>query len=127
MPPRFRPTHALPDEELLTEIQGRFSPIPEVLLRERELLARFLVPLRADLVAVETYEYRPGDPLPFPITALGGRNDRDVTAEELAGWSAHTRGGFGVEQLEGGHFLADSPRLQELVLRSLDQASPRIP
>ena len=119
MQPRFPPVHGLPDEDLLSDVQRRFGAIPDVLLRERELLARFLVPLRADLAAVETYRHEPGEPLGVPIHAVGGCRDPDVTADELRGWSAHTRDRFGLEMLDAGHFFADSPRLRESVLSSL--------
>jgi medium-chain acyl-[acyl-carrier-protein] hydrolase len=119
LPPRLPSPHDLPDEQLLEQIQRRFGAIPEVLLRERELLARFLVPLRADLLALQRYVHAPGGPLDCPISAFGGRSDPDVTPAELDGWSAHTRGSFGVVQVEAGHFFADSPVLHRAVLRSL--------
>ena len=118
LPPRLPLLHALPEEDLLEQIQQRFGPIPEVLLRERELLAAFLVPLRADLAAVEGYVHQVGKSLTCPVLAIGGRRDLDVTEAELEGWAEHTLGPFGVNLLDAGHFFADDPALREAVLRT---------
>lgn len=113
----------LPHEAFIAEVQRRFSAIPEPLLAEPELLRRFAAPLRADLRAVLDYSYVPGPPLACPITAVGGRDDRDATAAELEAWAVHTSAGFRAVQLDAGHFFVDSARLREIVLREVELAA----
>ena len=118
LPQRLPILHVLPEEDLLEQLQQRFGAIPEVLLRERELLAGFLVPLRADLAAVEDYVHKAGKPFTCPVLAIGGRRDLDVNEAELEGWAEHTRGHFGVTLLDAGHFFADDPALRVALLRA---------
>jgi medium-chain acyl-[acyl-carrier-protein] hydrolase len=117
LPGRHAPVHALPQAELITVLRERFDAIPDVLLGEPELLERFMIPLRADLTAVENYRYVKRRPLDCPITALGGRRDPDVSREELSAWAAHTTAGFTLEQLDAGHFFVGDPRLREVLMR----------
>jgi surfactin synthase thioesterase subunit len=104
---------------MIEEIQARFGPIPEVLLREQELLARFLVPLRADLEAVERHVHLPGPTVRCALTAVGGRHDPDVTETELRAWSEVTSGPFEAALLDAGHFFLDRQDFRDLVVRTL--------
>ncbi len=113
------PLHLLPDAALAEAVSRRFGAIPELLLREPELLARFLAPLRADLRAVETYAWAPGPPLQAPLLALGGTRDDDVGAGDLQAWDRHTAGPFHAGQVEAGHFFLESPRLRAALLERL--------
>jgi medium-chain acyl-[acyl-carrier-protein] hydrolase len=113
------PLHLLEDAALADTVGRRFGAIPDLLLREPELLGRFLAPLRADLRAVETYAYAPGPPLRAPLTALGGTRDDDVGAGDLVAWDRHTAGPFHAEQVEAGHFFLESPRLRDALLERL--------
>jgi len=117
LPGRLGQVHRLPHDELVAVLRDRFDAIPDVLLGEPELLERFMVPLRADLTAVENYRYAEERPLDCPITALGGRRDPDVSPEELAAWSAHTTAEFNLEQLDAGHFFLGDPRLRQVVMQ----------
>lgn len=122
LPGRHPPLHALPRAQLVDALRRRFDAIPDALLGEPELLERFVVPLCADLRAVETYEYLPGEPLDCPISAFGGRDDLDVSEPELAAWAAHTRGPLRAELLDAGHFFLGEPRLRAAVLEACAQA-----
>ena len=113
------PLHQHGDAALAEAVGRRFAALPDLLLREPELLARFLAPLRADLRAVETYAWAPGPPLHAPLTALGGSRDDDVGPGELAAWACHTDGPFHAESLEAGHFFLDAPRLRALLIERL--------
>ena len=115
LPGRHGQVHQLPHDQLVAVLRDRFDAIPDVLLGEPELLERFMVPLRADLTAVENYRYAEGPALCCPISAFGGRRDPDVSHLELAQWSTHTTQGFTVEQLDAGHFFLGDPRLRQLV------------
>jgi medium-chain acyl-[acyl-carrier-protein] hydrolase len=102
---RRSPMHALPDAEFVAAIQERFGGIPEEIAENPELLALFLPALRADVAAIETYNYDPAPPLECPITTLGGVEDRQVSAADLAAWRSQTTGDFAQKMLPGGHFF----------------------
>lgn len=126
LPARFPPLHGLPDDTLVAEVRRRFDAIPDLLLGEPELLARFLVALRADLRAVERYRYRDlGTGLPCGVTAVGGDSDPDVTLAELQAWAVHAGGAFQARQLPTGHFFLGDPRLRRHVIDLVDFQAER--
>jgi surfactin synthase thioesterase subunit len=106
--------------DFVRAVQRRFQAIPEPLLNEPEILERLIVPLRADLRAVDGYRYMPGPPLLCPVSAFSGSRDPDVTAHELAAWAEHTQGRFTSEQLDAGHFFLDSPRLRLALIEAFE-------
>ena len=83
--------------------------------------------LRADLAANESYRPARHSVLDAPITVLGGKDDAGVPVVHLVGWAAHTRGGFSLELLPGGHFFVDSAlqALLETVNRKLAEHDQR--
>lgn len=90
------------------------------------MMALVLPAMRADLAVYERYRADPSGTIEAPVTALGGADDVDVTAEDLAAWAACARRGFRIVRVSGGHFFhlaADSPALAE-VLSGLDAARP---
>jgi medium-chain acyl-[acyl-carrier-protein] hydrolase len=91
--------HDLPEEELAARLTAA-NPI----LLDPDLRKIFLPILRADLTLCETYAHEPDEPLPCPITALGGRADEMVDEAELRGWAVHTSARFALHMLPGGHF-----------------------
>lgn len=95
------------DDELLRKIDMAYGGVPDVIEETPELLERFLPVLRADLELAAAYQYEPGDPLPCPITALGGSADPTLGSKALEGWSDHTAAGFEVHRFPGGHFYRD--------------------
>ena len=125
MPARLAPLHPLAEGDFVAAVQSRFAAIPDVLLGEPELLELFLAPLRADLRAVESYQHQEGPILGCSLSAFGGKADPDVSEEELAAWSAHTRGAFSLHRLDAGHFFLDAPLLRSAVLGPIEAgASP---
>ena len=80
--------------------------------------------LRADLELVLHHRHHADDPLPVPITALGGEDDPDIAREQLAGWLRHTARDFALRMLPGPHlFYRTHP---QATLRALLQAlAPR--
>lgn len=97
--------HALPDRDLVEEVQIRYGAIPAGVTASPELLSLVLPALRADVTLSETYEYRVGERLPVPIVAMGGRADAHVAEDALAAWRAHTDRAFALHMLPGGHFF----------------------
>jgi medium-chain acyl-[acyl-carrier-protein] hydrolase len=102
--------HALPDDELLKEVDLRYGGMPQELLQSPDLLALLLPALRADLAALETFQPNKRSPLPFPISAFGGARDPLVPRDHLEAWRDQTDGPFRVRVFPGGHFYLDSQR-----------------
>jgi len=93
----------LPDEQLLEQVARSYGGIPVEVLRDPDLRALVVPPLRADLAALERYAHPPHPPLPCPIVVLCG--DRDgLTSLRLTEWDRHTTAGCRVRLLPGGHF-----------------------
>jgi surfactin synthase thioesterase subunit len=117
LPPKSYALHALPDGELVAALQERFQGIPPEIAQNEDLLSLFLPPLRADLTAIETYQYVPEAPLDCLITALGGVNDAQVSVADLAAWRLQTNAEFSQKMLPGGHFFVtqDSANVARIV------------
>src|SRR4029078_12495677 len=109
-PDKHRPIHDFPDDQLVQELLGRYNGIPEVVLRDSELMQLYLPILRADLARVETYSYEPGVPLSCPISVYGGVGDSEVDRTELEAWSQQTSGSFKLQMFQGDHFFLNTNR-----------------
>ena len=96
--------HQLPDEEFLAELDARYGGLPQEILTDPELLELYLPILRADLTLLETHFHRDRHPLPCPISAFAGKQDKNVSLVGLEAWSQHTAGPFESEWFDGGHF-----------------------
>ncbi|MFE0045232.1 thioesterase II family protein [Streptomyces albireticuli] len=98
--------HRLPDDELLSAVNGRHNGIPSEVLDHPELRAMATAGLRADYTVLEEYEWRGHAPLPVPLTALAGDGETALTeGDKLTGWARHTtRGPVEVRTFSGGHF-----------------------
>jgi len=104
-----RPLRDLPLDELIAELRT-IGGTPEAILRERELMDRLQVLLRADFSVNETYRCPAGEPLDVPLTVLGGDSDPRAPVASLHAWEALTTGAFDVRVYPGGHFfLQDRP------------------
>ncbi|MBF6300128.1 thioesterase [Nocardia amamiensis] len=110
--PTFEETkrlHLASDDELIGDlIRLAADPAPLEMLRAEPGLAELVLPaVRADYQAVETYRYRPGDPLRADIAALVSTGDPTMRPEQADEWRAHTSGGFDRATFPGGHFYLD--------------------
>ncbi|MCX5206819.1 alpha/beta fold hydrolase [Streptomyces sp. NBC_00237] len=103
LPRTSGPLHELPDRELLETVSRLHGGIPEEVLASPELCDLAVRALRADYQVLETYTWRPQEPLDLPVTVLGGTDDR-VTAEQLEAWRELTTGEVTVRRFPGGHF-----------------------
>lgn len=104
LPDREGPLHRLPDAELRARL-ARYSGTPPELLDHEEMMALILPRLRADYELCETFAREAPAPLALPVLALGGRDDPEVSAEDLAAWGDHAGGRFRCTRLAGGHFF----------------------
>lgn len=119
--PRAVRATGLPDAEFierLAQIAGYRHPVMD----DEEIRELMLPLLRADVQMHEDYQLSRDEPLDIPVTAIRGRDDLLVSAEDCALWSTVTSAPFSVAELDGGHmYLLDSPAsvldLIESVLR----------
>ncbi len=111
--------HQLPNDDLVQRVLGLFGGIPDAILAEPELLELLLPVLRADLKAVETYEYTPEPQLCCPITAFGGEQDGQVSLADLEGWREQTSRAFNLQRFPGAHFYLNGGSCEALC-RTLD-------
>lgn len=114
--PTVPPLTHLPDGPFITALNQRYGGIPQALLDEPELLALFIPVLRADLATLETYTYKPREPLPCALTAVGGTRDPMVSRAAVQDWQRHTSGEFASHFLEGDHFFIQSSQARWLEL-----------
>jgi len=116
VPDRLPPIHTLPDDEFIAELQRRYGGIPEVVLKDAELMTVFLPTLRADVTLLETFRPAHRPALETPITVYGGRDDPMTLPEELAAWRKCTCREFDCMPFPGGHYYLQD-RLPELLLQ----------
>ncbi len=102
---RFPAISEMPDEQFVGELQAHFGGIPPQIVGHPELLKMMMPAMRADMHAIEAYQYEEGEPLPCPITALGGSDDPAITMADLAGWAEQTSASFRHRIFAGGHFF----------------------
>ena len=78
----------LPDAEFLEHLED-LGALPPELKQDHELLEMFLPILRADILAVESYEHRPSKPHEVRTTVVYGADDH-MTREDVTSWQAIT-------------------------------------
>lgn len=106
--------HVLPDPAFLEELQRRYGGIPPEVRAEPDLMALLLPTIRADITALETHRPPRRAPLPCPISAFGGAEDRLTPREHLEAWRDETGAAFRVRVFPGGHFYLDARRAEVL-------------
>ncbi|MDR6224174.1 thioesterase II family protein [Desmospora profundinema] len=114
LPQSSEPVHALPEERFVARLR-QLNGTPAPILENRELIEFFMPILRADFAVSETYQHRAGRPLTTPISAMGGREDQEVSLEDLEAWSGHTDAHFSLRLFPGDHFYLHDQR--ELLIR----------
>ncbi|MGD9636613.1 MAG: thioesterase II family protein [Pirellulales bacterium] len=97
--------YQLPDSEFVAEMIRRFNGIPPAVEKNRELLQLLIPTMRADMQLLETYDYVEEPPLSTDILALGGADDRAVSATALADWRQQAAGEFTSRLWPGNHFF----------------------
>jgi medium-chain acyl-[acyl-carrier-protein] hydrolase len=125
LPSRKRNLHGLPQDELIAEVKALNGTPLEVF--QHEELVELLTPiLRSDLELVETYTEAGGPVLSCPVIAMGGRQDPDVTPDDLAAWRKVTTGMFKTMLFQGDHFYINGERasLLQAMRRELAALTP---
>jgi medium-chain acyl-[acyl-carrier-protein] hydrolase len=116
LPHPAQPIFSLPDADFLAAVRERYQAILEPVLRQPDLMAVLLRALRGDFTLVEDYRYRATGRLPCPVTAFGGRDDRQIARKQLAAWSLETAESFDLRLLPGGHFFLNESRSELLAI-----------
>jgi surfactin synthase thioesterase subunit len=120
LPLQRRRIHDLDDEAFLNHV-AEIGDVPANGPAQKKLAQSLLPVLRGDFKMFERYRYAAEMPFDFPITALGGNDDRWVGRGDLVAWHSQTTSRFNLRLLPGGHlFLRSSPdRVIRTVLESL--------
>lgn len=113
IPDELPAIHRLPLPQFLTAVQ-ELGGIPEKVFAEPGLIDLIAPALRADFAVCETYEHTAQPPLPYGISAFGGRSDPTTTPEQLASWSAEAGGPFTMRLYPGDHFFIHTQQRQIL-------------
>ncbi|WP_326820146.1 alpha/beta fold hydrolase [Streptosporangium sp. NBC_01756] len=113
----------LSDDELVARVVAG-GGVPGEVADEPELLELLLPTLRADFTWLDDYMYRPGAPLPVPITAFAGTLDRAVSTEQMTPWEQHTTAGFVLHHIDGGHFFLQDNLADLTALLAADLMMP---
>lgn len=109
IPSKKRPLYDLPEDEFRSEIR-RLNGTPAEAFENPELMELVSPILRADCQVIETWEYKPSEPLGIPVLALGGTKDDHVSIEELENWGKLTKGHFELRLFSGDHFFIHSAK-----------------
>lgn len=120
VPDRLPPIHALPQDQVVEQLNRRYNGIPQAIMESENLLNLFVPIFRADLELTETYQYTQEPPLACPISAFGGLADHQVTLTDHAAWGDQTTGAFTLRMLPGGHFFLQETRTRLLAALSSD-------
>lgn len=95
--------YLLPREEFVNRI-CRISGQEHNILRDERILEFFEPVLRADIQAIDTYQYQASQPLPVPFTVFAGTNDV-VSDCEIESWTNNTIFPLNVVKMSGAHFF----------------------
>ena len=99
-----RELHRRDEEEMLRELGRLYGGNADILLAEPELRELYVPILRADLAAVENYQFFAGASAQCPVRAYAGADDRSVSAQGLDDWSQVASRSFASKRFPGDHF-----------------------
>lgn len=103
LPRTAPPVARLADDAFLDEVERRHGGLPPEALRDPELRAITIRQLRADYEMVETYEYKPKQPLNNPVAIFAG-TDEELPDDQVLGWQEHAIDPVQPHRFTGGHF-----------------------
>ncbi|MPZ79308.1 MAG: alpha/beta fold hydrolase [Actinophytocola sp.] len=117
----------LADEELLRRVvEG--GGLSDAVLAEPELVELLLPVLRADFQKLDDYVFVAREPVPVPIVAFAGRDDKAVPLADIRAWDRHAGAGLTVHEVDGDHFFLhrDGTAVLELLPKDLLDAAKRV-
>jgi surfactin synthase thioesterase subunit len=113
------PIAHLSDDGFVTAVQDRYAGIPDVILRDPELMQIFLPALKADYLAYEAFDRTAVTRVSCPVTAFAGQDDVMTTVEIMKDWFQHTEGSFDLRVISGDHFFLSNKN--ELILSAIKE------
>lgn len=117
LPKTPRNWHLLSDTELVNTLAKVYGAIPDLVLREPDLIKMVLPVLRADLSIAESYRYYHEEKLDIPIFAFAGERDQIVNKSSLAAWGEQTLNTFVSELVPGGHLFIDPTNQKQFLAK----------
>jgi surfactin synthase thioesterase subunit len=108
------PLECLSDQHFVEEIERRYGGIPAAIKEHPDVIALLLPCLRADIRVLEAFQPPRRNPVPFPISAFGGAQDRHTPRTHLDAWRDETVNAFRVRVFAGDHFYLEPNRAQVL-------------
>lgn len=115
--------HDLPDHQLMGKLR-ELRGTPEEILQNSELLELFMPVLRADFALAETHQFVPHPPLVCDLTLFGGRQDHNISRDDLLAWGEIFEGNVDLQTFSGGHFFINENKGD--VLAALKQRITRL-
>ncbi len=97
-----RPIHNVPPDQFLQALEERYGP--DEALQNPDIVELALPVLRADMKAIETFQYQPAPALSCPLVLLTGRDDSVASPTDMSGWDDYTTASTSHHVMEGGHF-----------------------
>ena len=113
------PKHTLAKDKFWAYIDS-LGGIPPELKVHRELMDYFEPVLRADIQALECYQYRPpAQPLRLPLTVFYGLDDSEISLNTLLPWHQESQTSVTFCPLHGSHFgiFEQLPALAQRILQ----------
>jgi surfactin synthase thioesterase subunit len=101
--------HKMSGTELADHLRA-LGIIPPTIIDDPGLFALFEPSVRADYEVFETDTYRPGEPLPVPITVFGADADPSTSVPTLLRWQEETSGEFTMRLFRGDHSFFERDR-----------------
>lgn len=119
LPLRRQPLHGLADPAFIEGVR-RLGGTPAEVFAHQELRELVLPLLRADFTVCDRYRFVPEAPLDCPLVLYAGRQDTEVSPQEVEAWREHTTQTARLRIFSGGHFFLQSDR--DLLLRAITSA-----
>jgi len=122
------PMHKLPDAELIKAVLN-LGIIPKDISNLPDLKNKILIPLRADLNALETHRFKDDITLTTSMTVLGGKYDKCVNPEKLVFWRNYTTGSFALKIFKGDHFytISEKKEVLNLIRETMEKEISELP
>lgn len=108
VPQRTCQLHKLEDSEFIAAISERYQGIPPEILSQEDLLQLVLPGLRADVEALETFNYTERAKIRCPTSVFGGEADPTVSLADLEAWHAEVMAPCDVRVFAGDHFYLNT-------------------
>jgi pyochelin biosynthetic protein PchC len=124
---RAESLHLQSDAVMIEEL-GALGGSHAEFLQVPELWDMVAPSIRADYMAIETYQYEPGPVLACPLSVFVGAADPRVSTADAQAWERHTSSGFRLRVFPGGHFYMADPtaKLRTAIIEDLRWFVPEI-